>query len=119
MFKLPKLENIGNKLNEYIDSRLDLIKLDLQTSVSKALTRISILVLNLFLVFLIFFFASLGLAGTLNELFGNLYGGYLVLAALYFLFLVCLQLKPVQRRLKKTIDQVIDKVIAHPNEQQP
>ena len=116
MFKLPKLENIGDKINEYLESRTELIKLDIQTSISKSLVRLSLLLLKVFTILMVLIFLSLAVAGFLNGFFGNLYMGYLVLVLIYFLFFICLQLKPVQNQLLKIVSKITESIISDQKE---
>jgi hypothetical protein len=119
MFKLPKLENIGDKINEYLESRIELIKLDIQTSISKSLVRLSLILLKVFALFMVMIFLSLALAGFLNGIFGNLYMGYLVLVLIYFLFFICLQLKSVQNLLFKIVSKITESIISDQKEEKP
>jgi uncharacterized membrane protein YqjE len=90
LLKLFKLENIAFNLTGYVESKLELFKLEIRTDVTKALSRAMTLIFLALLGFLFLLFLSLGLAYLINSFFDAQYVGFFVLALFYGIVFVSL-----------------------------
>ena len=90
LFKLFKLENIAFNLTGYVESKLELFKLEIRTDVTKALSRAMTLIFLALLAFLFLLFLSLGLAYLINSFFEAQYVGFFVIALFYGIVFVSL-----------------------------
>lgn len=90
LFKLFKLENIAFNLTGYVESKLELFKLEIRTDVTKALSRAMTLIFLALLGFLFLLFLSLGLAYLINSFFEAQYIGFFVIALFYGIVFVSL-----------------------------
>lgn len=90
LFKLFKLENIAFNLTGYVESKLELFKLEIRTDVTKALSRAMTLIFLALLGFLFLLFLSLGLAYLINSFFEAQYVGFFVIALFYGIVFVSL-----------------------------
>jgi uncharacterized membrane protein YqjE len=90
LLKLFKLENIAFNLTGYVESKLELFKLEIRTDVTKALSRAMTLIFLALLGFLFLLFLSLGLAYLVNSFFDAQYVGFFVLALFYGIVFVSL-----------------------------
>ncbi len=77
------IENLGEHLKEYVNTRLDEIKLSVAEKSSKISANIiASIVVALFLLFFVLF-AGTALAYALNDLTGKNYWGFLIVAGLF------------------------------------
>lgn len=85
-----KIGDITDTLKEYIDVRLDSIKLSVAETVSTVIANI---MAGLFVVFFLLFFlvfAGIALALIIGEITGHNWMGFLILSGIYFLLAVAL-----------------------------
>ena len=83
IFKFLRIENLVESLSGYVETRVELIKLEIREEVAKLVSH-SLMIGALFLLgmlFLVFF--SVGLAHYLNLYFKDSYSGYWVIAGVY------------------------------------
>lgn len=79
------MQEIIDKLKEYVDTRLRLAKLvAIEKSASVVAEVVAILIISVFLL-LAFLFVSLALGFYISELLGNSYSGFFIVALFYFL----------------------------------
>lgn len=79
------MQEIIDKLKEYVDTRLRLAKLVAIEKSSSAIAEIiAIVIISVFLL-LAFLFVSLALGFYISELLGNSYSGFFIVALFYFL----------------------------------
>ena len=83
-----KIKELFDNLSGYIDAKLELIKFDLKTDVSKVIINLLFGFLVLTLISIIFFLLSFGFAEYLNHLYESIYLGYMVLAGFYLILLI-------------------------------
>lgn len=93
MFKNFKTERLVENLQGFVETKVDLVKLELKEDLRKSTSKILVvLVLALFL-FLALLLGSIGLAFWLNELFSSAFIGFFCLALTYIgLFIIILLL---------------------------
>ena len=94
ILKFFRLDNLINSLSGYVETRVDLLKLELREEVAKVISQ-GLLLVVLFLLGLLFLvFFSFGLANTLNSYFNDPYKGYWIVSGIYLLpFLLLLIFK--------------------------
>ncbi len=105
LFKLFKLENIAFNLTGYVESKLELFKLEIRTDVTKALSRAMTLIFLALLAFLFLLFLSLGLAYLINSFFEAQYVGFFVIALFYGIVFVSLYIN--RKALTSTMEEQI------------
>jgi len=87
--KFLKLEPIIDNIKGYIETRIQLIKLEAQERIAQVLTIILLIACVAFFGVLAFLFLNLALAAYLNTLLDSQYLGFLILGVFY-LFLMLL-----------------------------
>jgi uncharacterized membrane protein YqjE len=115
ILRLFKLENVLQSVTGYVETRVELFKLEIRTDVAKAISRAMALLFLSFLAFLFLLFLSIGLAFFMNSIFESQHIGFFILAVVYgVLFLVFyLTRKSIEANLerqflKKQKNKVID-----------
>jgi uncharacterized membrane protein YqjE len=103
LFKFLHLDGLIGNVTGYLESRLELYKLEVREDIAKALSRAMVYgILGLF-GFLFLIFLSIGLAHFINSYFYDAYPGYWIVAGIYavafLLFLI----------FKKDIDKNFEK----------
>ena len=83
IFKFLHLDNLVQNLNNYVEARIELIKVEIREDVSKAIARGMVIMALFFIGFLFLIFLSVGLAHYLNRFFEGAYGGYWSVAGIY------------------------------------
>jgi uncharacterized membrane protein YqjE len=90
LLKLFKLENIAFHLTGFVETRLELFKLEIRADVTKALARAMTLVFLALLGFLFLLFFSLGLAYLINSFFEAQFVGFFIIAIVYGILFISL-----------------------------
>ncbi|MCW5909677.1 MAG: phage holin family protein [Cyclobacteriaceae bacterium] len=83
IFKFLRLDNLVDNLSGYLETRLELFKIEVREDVARVLAQgltVTAIVL-LSVLFLLFF--SVGLAHFLNEFLNKPYAGYWIVAGIY------------------------------------
>ncbi len=90
ILKFLRLDNFVHNITGYIETRIELMKVEIREDVSKAIARglVSIALILIGFMFLVFF--SVGLAHFINGFFDKPYAGYWSVAGLYALLFVVL-----------------------------
>ena len=104
------LEQLLEKLKEYLNTRIKLAKL---TLIEKGVYLFSNLITDgLVVIFLIlaFLFTSLALGFYLSELLGNSFGGFFIMALLYFVLALIVYLIKDKYLEKPIINGMIKKI---------
>ncbi len=78
-----RAEELAGHVKEYADNRIHAVKLSVAEKVSKIIANIIARAITLFIIFLFVVFASIALAIVIGEWTGELYWGFLIIAALY------------------------------------
>ncbi len=100
-----------NKLKEalagYLKVKIELLKLDLTEHISRILAQVIAFLIIFIVGMFALAFASVALANYLNQLWGNAYSGYLVIAGLYLtislIILYTLKSGKIQKQLEDKI----------------
>jgi uncharacterized membrane protein YqjE len=99
IFKLLRLDNLMDNLSGYVETRLELYKLEIGEDIAKVLSKVLIyaFIAVLGMLFLVFF--SVGLAHFLNVFFAGAFVGYWIVAGIYGLALLIFMI------FRKSIDR--------------
>lgn len=85
---LVNLNKLKEALSGYIKIKIELFKLDITEHLSQVLSRVIAMFVIFIISMFVLAFASLALASYLNDLWGNSFGGYLVLSGIFTIILV-------------------------------
>jgi Protein of unknown function (DUF1469). len=109
IFKFLRLETLVESVSGYIETRVQLVKLEIREEVVKVLSRGIILIAISFLAVLFLLFVSIGLAQYLNSIYADAYTGYWMVAGGYGvgLLIVILLRKPIDRNFEKHLTEII------------
>src|SRR6185436_7490325 len=109
IFKLLRLDNLMDNLSGYVETRLELYKLEIREDVAKVLSKALVysFIMILGMLFLVFF--SIGLAHFLNVFFGGSFVGYWIVAGIYAAALVIFMIfkKGVDRNFENHFMDII------------
>jgi uncharacterized membrane protein YqjE len=111
IFKFLRLDNLIDNLSGYIETRLELLKLEVREEVTKMVSyglMIGFCFL-LGLLFLIFF--SIGLANYISTYYGTTFTGYWVVSASYAL--ICLILILLRKNIVRFIESHLKEHAKH------
>jgi uncharacterized membrane protein YqjE len=82
LLKFFKLDGIASNLVGYVETRMELLKLELREDLARGLSRVIVFILLAFIATLFIFFISMALAYKLGEYIGE-FGGFAVVAGIY------------------------------------
>ena len=110
ILKFLKLDGFVEILTGYLETRVELLKVEVKEDIAKALAKLSVFFLLAFVFILFVFFISITLALLFAETLG-LIGGFGIVALLYLAFALVLLLlkKPIGRSLEKKMLEIIKK----------
>lgn len=103
LLKLLKFDVIIENLKAYIETKIELLKLEAQEKLAQILTVILLLMCISFLGMLSFIFLNLALGGFINELLNSQYLGFLIVGGFYFLLMLLLSFNISKGRIHKFI----------------
>ncbi|CAN5901422.1 hypothetical protein BH11BAC4_BH11BAC4_21300 [soil metagenome] len=83
-----KAEELASNVKDYVNNRITDAKLSVAEKTSLMVARMIAVVVVALIFFLFIFFASTALAYALGKLTGEMYWGFLIVAAFYFLLSV-------------------------------
>ncbi len=101
------LGELIDKLQQYVEVRLEQIKLAIITRSSKAIAGLITLTMILFFGLFVLFFLSLALAAYLNEVLDSKFLGYLLTAGCYLLVIIVMLLLSNRKVLQGWIETII------------
>lgn len=106
------LEKLLENVIRYIESRLELFKLEVEESVAAAVSALiqSLLVGVLGVLVLLLF--SWGLANLLNYWIGNPFAGYFIVGLIYLIALAVISSKVGKDALRKWVEEGVEKAFA-------
>ena len=104
LLKFLKLDGLLNHLSEYIETRIELIKIELKEDIAHAISKMTIALIQGALLTLFILFVSVSLAYILAEHVG-VYGGFAIVAGFYLLLMLILIIfkEPITRKLDHEI----------------
>jgi hypothetical protein len=83
IFKFLKLESLIENLSGYIESRVELVKLEIREDVARLLAKSIVYAALMLFAFLFLIFFSIGLAQYINTFFEVDFAGYWIVALIY------------------------------------
>jgi uncharacterized membrane protein YqjE len=83
IFKFLRLDNLVDNLSGYLETRLELFKIEVREDVGRVLAQALMITAILLLSILFLLFFSVGLAHFLNGFFDKPYVGYWIVAGIY------------------------------------
>lgn len=87
LLKLLKLDNFVANLTGYVETRVELLKLEMQEEIAKAMARVSVLVVVIASLSLFILFFSVAIALLLAEYVGY-YEGFFIVAGFYLVITI-------------------------------
>ncbi|OJJ23024.1 hypothetical protein BKI52_01335 [marine bacterium AO1-C] len=116
---LFNINKLTSNISDYIDTRVELIKLDTQEQIIKAVIILFEFLLVFVFLGIVWVFLNLTLAYYLNSRMGGNYIGFMLVAGLHTLALLWLWFnkRKVRRKLERTMYQMIAQIEKkHPND---
>ncbi|MBN8652205.1 MAG: phage holin family protein [Cytophagales bacterium] len=83
IFKFLRLDNLVDNLSGYLETRLELFKVEVREDVARVLAQALMITAILLLSILFLLFFSVGMAHFLNGFFEQPYVGYWIVAGIY------------------------------------
>jgi uncharacterized membrane protein YqjE len=83
IFKFLHLDNLLDNLSGYLETRLELYKLEVREDVARILSKAVVYIILFFFGFLFLMFFSIGLAHFINIYFQGAYVGYWIISSVY------------------------------------
>jgi hypothetical protein len=111
ILKLLKLDGLINNLTGYIETRVELVKLEIKEDIAKAVARLTVLVAVLTVVSLFILFFSISVALFIGDYLG-FFEGFAIVAGFYLLLAIVFvaMRKSVSEALeKKLLEKIGDK----------
>ena len=102
----PILEN----LTGFIETKIELLKLDIREDAAHVVARAIIYLILFFLGVGFFFFINLALATYTNDVLNSQYLGHIVVASIYLLLLILIWLLYKNKKVKNYIDNFVFKL---------
>jgi uncharacterized membrane protein YqjE len=102
LLKLLKLDGLVNNLTGYIETRLELIKLEVKEELAKAIAQLTIVIVLLAAGSLFILFVSVSVALLIAQTLGLL-AGFSIVAGIYLVLAVVIGL--LKRDIGKTLEQ--------------
>jgi uncharacterized membrane protein YqjE len=110
LIKFFKLDGIASNLTGYVETRMELLKIEIKEDVSKAMARVVMFILTAFALTLFIFFISMALAYKLSEFVG-FSGGFAITAGIYLLggLILYFNRESISRRIEKQVMEISKK----------
>ena len=86
LLKLLNLDKILDNLIGYVETRLDLYKIQFKEEIAKAIGVLTLIMISVAVFGLMVVFLSLAVANELNAILNSNFIGFLVIAVLYLIF---------------------------------
>ncbi|HEY9006283.1 phage holin family protein [Ohtaekwangia sp.] len=87
VLKFLKLDSLVHNLTGYVETKVELMKLEIKEDLAKGLSRIAVFIAIVFAFVLFILFFSVALAFKIGESIG-IFGGFAVIAAFYLLLAI-------------------------------
>lgn len=106
LIKFFKLDGIASNFTGYVETRMELLKLEIKEDIAKGLSKVIVFILLAFVFTLFVFFISMAAAYMLGEYVGP-FGGFAIVAGIYLI--VALSLYFNRENISRKIErQVLD-----------
>lgn len=109
---LFNINKLTSSIADYIDTQVELVKLDTQEQIIKAVIILFEFLIVFVIVGIVMVFMNLTLAYYLNTFFTEPYAGFMIVAGLHLVFLITLwaNKRKVRRKLERTMYQMIAQI---------
>jgi uncharacterized membrane protein YqjE len=109
IFKFLKLESLVENLSGYVESRVELVKLEIREDVARLLSKSIVYAALMLFAFLFLIFFSIGLAQYINTFFEASFAGYWIIALIYAItfFVFLLFRKSMLKNFEKHFTEMI------------
>jgi hypothetical protein len=106
LLKFFKLDGLASNFTAYVETRVELLKLEIKEDIAKALAKVIVFILMAFVFTLFVFFISTAAAYKLGEFVGP-FGGFSIVAGMYLIIglIVFLMRDTISKAIEK---QVLD-----------
>ena len=104
-----KLDSLFDHLTAFIESKVDIYKMELRDEASKALSKLMVGVLLFSLGWFFIMFLSIATGYYFGTLLGSFFLGFLIISGIYLLFFLVVFLLKKQLGLKEFFDKQIEK----------
>src|SRR5690348_4750862 len=106
LIKFFKLDGIASNFTGYVETRMELLKIEIKEDVAKALSKVIVFILLAFVFTLFVLFISMATAYKLAEFVGS-FGGFGIVAGLYLVIalLMYFNREEISKKIEK---QVLD-----------
>lgn len=104
------MEKLIENISRYLESRIELMKIDAQQKIAGAIVSAVEIGLIFFTVLFTVIFASLALANFLNSVIGNSYAGHLIVAGFYLL--LCIIAIASRKAIQSKAEQMTDNMFS-------
>ena len=104
------INNLLDKLSEYIRLKGEKLKLDIIAQVSRLLAHVMAFLFLAIIAFFLFIFLSLAAGAFLNVLLESEYYGYLIVAGVYLIVLIIIFLLLRTNRIQNWLESVFIKI---------
>lgn len=109
IIKLLRLDNLVENISGYVETRVQLLKIEIKEDVVKVLAKGLVQGILFFAALLFLFFISVGLAQYLNTFFINSFEGYLIVSGGYFLVFIVLII--FRKNIDKKFEQYFSNIL--------
>ncbi len=112
ILKLFKLDSLVSNLTGYVETRMELVKLELKEDLTKAIAKLSVFVFLAFAFTLFLMFISVALAFKIGESVG-VFGGFAIVAGFYLVIALVLLFfrDAISASIEKQISEITKKKI--------
>ena len=111
IFKFLKLDNLISNLSGYVETKAELIKIEIREDMSRILSQGIVVITTIFfgLIFLLFF--SVGLAQYLNTFFEDSFVGFFLVSAVYLIAFIAFLV--FRKTIHKNFEKYFKEIIKH------
>ncbi len=108
ILKLLKLDGLVKNLTGYVETRIELVKLEIKEEIAKSLAKLSVLVIVIASLSLFVLFFSVSIALLIGEYLG-FFEGFLIVSGFYFMIavLVLMMRKSLSETMEKKLMEKI------------
>lgn len=104
------LDNFVNNITGFFETKIELLKLDIQERISSSLTGLVHLVITVLVLFLVVLFLGLALGFGLGSLLNSNFFGFLIVGTIFGVLLFFLNKKLIKGIIDKEIENSINQL---------
>jgi uncharacterized membrane protein YqjE len=110
IFKFLKVDFLLESISNYIETRVNLIKKEIQDEIARQISKVIIFFLVMALILIAIIFISTGLAFLIGELIENMYAGFMIVGGFYLFIsiIIWLSRRSVSKKVENTLKQKMD-----------